>query len=354
MAGDTLAETGTQSNPSVAEPHPGRRVAVALAGALTLMLTFVALFLAAFHDPEPNRVPVAVVGSLDAARQLQVRVARAGPGSINAIAVATPDDARSAVLRQRVQAALVMDPEHPRLIVASAAGTTEMAALKDLVGRAAGPGAAPLVVEDVRPLPRGDSKGLSPVFVAFGVTLASLGSGIVLSVFGRRLRYGLLLTALLGLGVVAGLLIAVLADPLIGALTGAFWPLAGLIALLVVAVAAPMCGLGRLAGPHGLVLGVFVMLLLAVSSGGGPLGFYMLPEFFRAISQWLPTGTAMTAIRRAVYFDGERTLHSVVVLAVWAAGGLLAVAVGRLRIHRVPIGPSRHSSERNLPLGLSS
>jgi hypothetical protein len=232
-----------------------------------------------------------------------------------------------------------MDPQHPRLIVASAASMLETAALKELLTRAVSPGATTLEVEDLRPLPRGDSKGLSPVFVTFGVTIASLVAGSALAVLGRRLRARTVLGALLGLGLLAGLSIAVLADPLIGALTGAFWPLAGLVALLAVAVAASMCGLGRLAGPPGLALGVLVILLLALSAGGGPLGFYMLPEFFRAISQWLPAGAAITAIRRAVYFGGERNLHSVAVLAVWAAGGLLAVAVGRLRISRAPLAP---------------
>jgi hypothetical protein len=344
MAHDTLIETDRHPGQAIHRPGPARRVAAVLAGALVLMCTFVALFLAAFHDPEPNRVPVAVVGSLDAAHQVQVQVSRTGPGSIHAIAVASPADARSAVLHQRVRAALVMDPQHPRLIVASAASMLETAALKEMVGRAVGPGAT-LEAEDVRPLPRGDSKGLSPVFVTFGVTTASLVAGSALAVLGRRLRAGTVLAALLGLGVLAGLSIAVLADPLIGALPRAFWPLAGLVALLAVAVAASMCGLGRLAGPPGLALGVLVILLLALSAGGGPLGFYVLPEFFRAISQWLPAGAAMTAIRHAVYFSGERTLHPVVVLAVWAAGGLLTVAVGRLRISRAPLVPVARSAE---------
>ena len=334
MAEETLVETSRQPSQSIRPPDPRRRVAAVLAGALVLMFTFVALFLAAFHDPEPDRVPVAVIGSLDAAHHVEVQVSDTGPGSIHAIAVATPADARRAVLHQRVQAALVLDPQQPRLIVASSASMLETAALKELVGRAVGANANALAVEDLRPLPRGDSKGLSPVFVTFGVTVASLAAGFALTVFGRKLPARAIIGALLGLGVLGGLIIALVADPMIGALSGAFWPLAGLVALLVVAVSASMCGLGRLVGPPGLAVGLLVILLLAVSAGGGPLGFYMLPEFFRAISQWLPAGAAMTAIRHAVYFDGQRTLHPVIVLAIWAAGGLLAIAVGRLRVSR--------------------
>ncbi len=349
MAEDTQIETGPNLVPSIRRPNPIRRAALALTGSLTLMFTFIALFLTAFHDPEPNRVPVAIVGSLDNARQVQQQIERTGPGSIHAVAVATTTDARRAILHQQVQAALVMEPGHPRLIVASAASVLETAALKQLAARAVGPDAAALVVDDLRPLPRGDSKGMSTVFVAFGVTIAGLGAGVALSILGRGLRTLHVLAALLGLGVLAGLGVAVLADPVIGALTGAFWPLAGVVAMLVVAVAASVCGLGRLIGPLGLGLGVLVVLLLSVSSAGGPLGYYMLPEFYRAISQWLPTGTAMTAIRHVVYFDNQRMLHCLVVLAVWAVGGLLTVAVGRLRVQREPIGPGRHSMTRNLP-----
>jgi hypothetical protein len=183
-------------------------------------------------------------------------------------------------------------------------------------------------IQDVRPLPGGDSRGLASVFVAFGLTVASLAFGAALSLVGRRAPLPLLLGVLGGLSALGGLGVALIADLWVGALTGAFWQLAGVAALLVLAIAATMCGLGRLAGPIGLALGVLVVLLFGVSSAGGPLGYLMLPDFYRTISQALPTGAAVTAIRHAVYFDTAHIAQPLLVLEAWALGGVLALATG--------------------------
>ena len=317
----------SSSAPPVAAPtppRPTRLVVVAAAGALTLMLTFVGVFLAAFHDPRPNRIPVAVVGTADEASTLQSRVDGLGMGTIHAVAVGSPDEARTEVLSQSVQAAVVPGVDPTEVLVAQAASPIETQTLQLMLGKAVGP----ISVQDVRPLPAGDSKGLATIFIAFGLTTASLAFGSGLSLLGRRARLPVLLGALAGLSVVGGLGVALIADLWVGALTGAFWQLAGLAALLVLAVAATMTGLGRLGGPIGLALGVLVVLLFGLSSAGGPLGYLMLPDFFRTISQALPTGAAVTAIRHAVYFDTAHIAQPVLVLEAWAVGGVLALAAG--------------------------
>lgn len=305
-------------------PTPTRLVVVAAAGALTLMLTFVGVFLAAFHDPRANRIPVAVVGTAEQASDLQTRVDGLGMGTIHATAVGSPDEARDKVLDQTVQAAVVPGPARTGVLVAQAASPMEAQALQLMLGRALGP----VSIHDVRPLPGGDSRGLASVFVTFGLTVAGLAFGAALALVGRRAPLPVLLGLLGGLSVVGGLGVALIADLWVGALTGAFWQLAGVAALLVLAVAATMCGLGRLAGPIGLALGVLVVLLFGVSSAGGPLGYLMLPDFYRTLSQALPTGAAVTAIRHAVYFDAAHIAQPVLVLEAWALGGLLALAAG--------------------------
>jgi hypothetical protein len=314
----------TSSAPPVAAPTPPptRLVVVAAAGALTLMLTFVGVFLAAFHDPRPNRIPVAVVATADEASDLQAKVDDLGLGTIHAIAVGSPDEAREKVLNQTVQAAVVPGAESTGVLVAQAASPMQAQALQLMLGRALGP----ISIQDVRPLPGGDSRGLATVFVAFGLTVAGLAFGAALALVGRRSRLPVLFGVLGGISVLGGLGVALIADLWVGALTGAFWQLAGLAALLVLAVAATMSGLGRLAGPIGLALGLLVVLLFGLSSAGGPLGYLMLPDFYRTLSQALPTGAAVTAIRHAVYFDTAHIAQPVLVLEAWALGGVLAVA----------------------------
>lgn len=309
---------------ALAPPPPTRVVVAAAAGALTLMLTFVGVFLAAFHDPRPNRVPVAVVGTTDRAHAVQAKVNGLGLGTVHVVAVDSPDEARAKVLSQGVQAAVVPGTRPPGVLVAQAASPIEEQTLELMFGKALGP----ISVDDVRPLPAGDSKGLATVFAGFGLTVGGVAFGAALSVLGRRAPLPVLIGALGGLSVLGGLGVALIADPWIGALTGAFWQLAGVAALLVLAVAATMSGLGRLAGPAGLAIGVLVVLVVGISSAGGPLGYLMLPDFYRTISQALPTGAAVTAIRHAVYFDTAHIAQPVLVLEAWALGGVLALAAG--------------------------
>jgi hypothetical protein len=112
-----------------------------------------------------------------------------------------------------------------------------------------------------------------------------------------------------------------------------------------VAVAAPVAGLGRLAGPAGIAIAVLVLMLTGQAASGGPVGYLMLPDFYKLISQLLPTGAAITALRDIVYFDGQHTLVPALVMTGWGVGGLIAVAVGRRTAPHRPTAPARERSK---------
>jgi hypothetical protein len=44
----------------------------------------------------------------------------------------------------------------------------------------------------------------------------------------------------------------------------------------------------------------------------------LLPAAFAFISQWLPSGATVTALRDAVYFRGDQHVHPIAVLTAWA------------------------------------
>jgi len=76
-----------------------------------------------------------------------------------------------------------------------------------------------------------------------------------------------------------------------------------------------------------------------VSASGGPVDYHFLPGFWRALSQYLPPGAAMTAIRNALYFDGGIS-GPILTLAGWTAFGLgLTATVDALRARR----PTAHA-----------
>ena len=57
----------------------------------------------------------------------------------------------------------------------------------------------------------------------------------------------------------------------------------------------------------------------------------MQPGFFAALSQLLPPGAALTALRNAEYFDWAATLAPLLVLGGWAAGGVACGLLGEER-----------------------
>ena len=160
-----------------------------------------------------------------------------------------------------------------------------------------------------------------------GTLIPSLVFGVLLSVFGRGLSARVRWTAVVAFAAVAGLITAFDVDVLVGALTGHFVGIAVVAGLLALAVSGAAHGLGHLGGPPGIVTAILLLLLLGLSSAGGAVTHQFEPGFFAAVSQLLPPGAALTAVRNVQYFDWASTLVPLLTLGAWAAGG---IAVGLL------------------------
>jgi hypothetical protein len=268
----------------------------ALAGAL-IAFALCGLFVTAFHSPSPHAIPVATVGAATAPAGFDLRhydnerAARADLASGDVRGVLLPG----------------------RLLVASARGSVEAQLLHAAFPRAA--------VVDVAPLPERDSRGLSVVFTALGVTVAAVAFGALLTRVGSRQR----LLSIVLFAVATGLVVALTVDTIVGALTGAFWATAGIVALAAAAIGAATHALGRLLGPPGLALAALVFVPLGQSAAGGALGPDLVPGFFGALSDVLPVGAAQSALRGAVYFSSAGTTVPLLVLAAWAVGGAAAL-----------------------------
>jgi hypothetical protein len=126
----------------------------------------------------------------------------------------------------------------------------------------------------------------------------------------------------------AGLVVAFNVDVLVGAFDGDFLGVALVAGLLALAVGAAAHGLGHLGGQYGIVAAVVLLVLLGMSSAGGAVTYQFEPGFYGAVSQLLPPGAALTAVRNVQSFDWEATLVPFVVLGAWAAGGLALGLLG--------------------------
>jgi len=124
------------------------------------------------------------------------------------------------------------------------------------------------------------------------------------------------------------------AEPLLHAMNGHFWSIAGIGTLVTLSASTVTIALQTLFGVIGIGLTVVIFVILGNPSAGGAYQPAVLPPFWRAISSFLPNGAGTDAIRRIVYFDGHGITHAVVVLVCWIIGGVLVTLAGAAVMHR--------------------
>ena len=306
-----------------------RPVAAAGGLGLALLFTYVALFTAAFRDPQPKGLEIAMFAPPTQAQQLEPSVERSAPGVYELGPVRSAEAARQAVLDRRADGALVVNHGHARVLTAEAGGTATADAVSEGLTRAVSAGGARAEVENLKPLPNNDSRGMSAYFTTIGVVIGSLAGAILMWLLAARLGAFARLGALGGFAALAGLVAAATTAGVVGTLDGAFWPVAGVTALLSLGVALPTAALLRWLGTAGIGLSMILMLVLGLSSSGGLLSPSYLPGFFEIVGQVLPADPARDALRAVVYFDGHGTGEPLAVLVGWAlvgATGMLAAA----------------------------
>ncbi|WP_406859494.1 ABC transporter permease [Streptomyces sp. HUAS MG47] len=296
---------------------------------LALIPIVVALALWAFAWPAartaPRDLPLGVAGPATATAPLEQNLAR-HEGAFDVHRYADADAARRAIEDREVYGAIVVTPQGPELLTATAASPAVAQLLREAVTGQLPAGAEPKVTDVVK-APATDPRG--GVFASSLMPLAIGGAatGAVVTLFGLRgLRAG---AALVGAAALAGITGAALAHSWLGVLTGSWWAEAGVLGLTVLAIGATMAGLGALLGPRGLGVGGLLMILIGNPFSGIGSAPQLLPEPAGLLGQWLPPGAAGTALRSVAYFDGNGAGGALLVLGTWATAGLVAVLAVR-------------------------
>lgn len=300
---------------------------------VVVSFVFVAIYAFTQHAPEAHGLRIAFVGSPLARIHSQMGMDGVSPGAFKLRAYPTAASARRAVLERKVYGAYVQgNGSSSRLLTASAAGTSAQQAIEhafaEMVAHApVGMGRVKLLSEDLKPLPANDSRGLSSSALQFGLLLPSFVFGILLFVFGHGAALVHRLIAI-GLFVLAAALVAALTvGPLIGALSGHFLAIFAIGALFAGAAALTTYGLESVLGFAGTGLAAFTFVLIGNATAGGGSNQEFLPNVFRQIGQALPNGATVRFIRNTVYFGGNHTHVALLVVALWALGGLTLVLV---------------------------
>jgi hypothetical protein len=294
---------------------------------------FVATYSLALGDPVPHHIDAGLVG--DAARLPRAveSVQRAAGGGLVFHRYASVAAARAAIDEQDVYAALDLTSNPPTLYVASAAGGSVARVLEK-----ASAGEPVVHVVDTHPLSTADPNGLDIFYLMLVTTI--IGFLTVFQVRANASGLGLRQWTMFVVGVAlcVSLVLTLVDGPLLQRLDLPVLECWGILALHLLAVASFTSLMSVLIGRWAILPTWLFFVVLGNSSSGGAVSPPLLPQPLAFVSQWLPSGATVTALRNAVYFGDYQHARPIAVLATWAAGLFAAML---LVSHRRGASPGR-------------
>jgi len=325
--------------PTTGDPHPksarhalseGHK-AIALVLALTAGLSLVlALFVSIAVNSGPNGVRLAVAGPPPAVEQITAGLAQAGgTDAFEVTVVADEAAARVALLDRSVDGAIVIGPNGPMLLTASAGSPAISQLLTAAAGHLANPTATGPPVTDVVPLPADDARGVGLAAGSFPMIIAGLALGVA-AALALRSRWIVLGAVVGGAVVIAVSFAGILAW--LGVSAGNFWAETAAISVIIATSALVVAGSVRVLGAAGAGLGALLLVIIGNPLSGIATSPRLLPGPWGEFGQWLPTGAGGTLLRTVSYFPEASIAWPLTVLLIWAALGVAGVIFGRAKV----------------------
>ncbi|MEU1126707.1 DUF3533 domain-containing protein [Streptomyces sp. NPDC005899] len=306
------------------------RAALLVIGVLALQLLFIASYVGALHRPDPTDVPFGVVAPRQVSGQLVDGLGGLPGGPLDPRPVADAAEARRQIENRDIDGALIVGPTGAKdtVLVASGGGTVLATSLVKLVTAVEADRQRTVRAVDVAPASPDDFDGLSSFYLVVGWCVGGYLCASILAISAgtkpANPQRAVIRTGAMALySIAGGIGGAVIIGPILGALPGSVWALAGLGALVVFAVGMVTLALEALTGIIGIGLAVLLIVIAGNPSAGGAFPLPMLPDFWRAIGPALPPGAGTWVARSIAYFHGNAVTGPLLVLSAWAVAGTL-------------------------------
>ncbi|MFG2140477.1 ABC transporter permease [Streptomyces sp. NPDC048650] len=274
----------------------------------------------AMANPTPRHIPTAVIGfrAEPAERTFAAGMEKALHGTLRLTEYGTYGAATKAVEEQREFAVLRPRGRAVELDVASAAGASVAQLLAETgvkVGRAAG---VDVRVRDIKPLQRGDPRGLALFYISLAAVIIGFVGAIQLSVHARALNPAERIAFTVAYALLGGFAIVAVVDWWLTALRLPFLQSWLILVLTMFTSGMVFTMFNTLMGRWAMIPTWGLMVLLGNPSSGGAVSWPLLPSALGLIGRWLPPGASVNAQHTAVYFGGHQHLFPYLVLAGWA------------------------------------
>jgi hypothetical protein len=274
---------------------------------------------------KPHSVPVAAVGPQPAVAQLAAGLQRGG-----FTVISTPTEGKAISLVEHRNADAIINLDTRQLQTAPAASTLTAIALQQTFSSPHSPLHLQTVV--IKPLGAGDPTGLGLMFIGLTCVLGGIPSGVVLGFLGKSRRPTSLTNAgaqvllILGFSILAALLIASVADGVLGYGGTQMLAIWGWATFLFAASMAFTTAMIAAFGIAGVLVSALPFLFFGVPSAPAPSPWNWQPLVYRFLGPFDPFGATVNGIRSSVFFGGASQALNLWVLTMWLVFPILVLA----------------------------
>ncbi|MGH3783246.1 MAG: hypothetical protein ACRDRO_22165 [Pseudonocardiaceae bacterium] len=194
-------------------------------------------------------------------------------------------------------------------------------------------------VSDAHPLGTADPNGLEVFYLMLVTTIVGFTTVFQVRTNAGSLSLRRWTAFVVALAVAASCVFTLVDGPLLHRLHLPVLESWGILALQLLAVASFTSLMAVLIGRWAILPTWLFFVVLGNSACGGAVAPPLLPRPFAFVSQWLPSGATVTALREAVYFPAYQHAHPIVVLATWATAVFAAMLLVSHRLGRSPGDP---------------
>ncbi|MEU6811767.1 ABC transporter permease [Streptomyces sp. NPDC046831] len=277
----------------------------------------------AMANPTPHSIPAAVVGDYDGeqGRRFIAGMEKALSASMKLRPYATHGAAVEAVDDQKEFAVIDVPAGGKKPItleVSGASGATVAEVLGESAVKVSRATGIPVAVRDLRPLQKGDPRGLAIFYISLAAVIIGFVGAIQLNVHARALKAWERVGFTAAYSVLGGFAIAAVVDWLLGALNLPFVESWLILALTMFASGMVFSMFNTMFGRWAMLPTWGLMVLLGNPSSGGAVSWPLLPSPLGVVGRWLPPGASVNAQHTAVYFPHNQHAFPFLVLAGWA------------------------------------
>lgn len=293
----------------------------------------VALMLLAFATPAVHSgakdLPITLSGPSQAVSQVEKTLESKAPGTFDVTTHDTEQQATDAIKDRDAVGGISLGKDGVTVLTAGGAGSPYAPILKN-IGAGLEKQGQKVTYTDVAPLPAKDTTGSAMTSAGLPIIFGGMATAAAMF-FSFRGSFGRRAIGVISVAVLAGAVAAFILHTWLDATTGDYWHLWAAFTMGMMAISFTVLGLAKNLGTIGFALGAVIMLFISNPISGLATGPQWLPHPWGTIGQYLPVGAAGTALRSAAYFDGRGATHAWIVLACWAIGGAILLALGKAR-----------------------